>query len=66
MPYVNIKVTDENVTKEQKLTLIQTVTDILVEVLGKDPKTTHIVIDEVNTDNWGVNGNQYSEIKKNN
>ncbi len=66
MPYVNIKVTDENVTKVQKLALIQKVTDVLVEVLGKDPKTTHIVIDEVNIDNWGVNRNQYSEIIKKN
>ena len=64
MPYVNIKVTDEQVTKAQKLELIQRVTDVLVEVLDKDPRTTHIVIDEVPIDNWGVNRNQYSELLK--
>jgi 4-oxalocrotonate tautomerase len=56
MPYVNIKVTDEGVTQAQKLQLVQGVTQLLVEVLGKDPATTFVVIDEVSTDNWGVAG----------
>jgi 4-oxalocrotonate tautomerase len=56
MPYVNIKVTDEGVTQAQKLQLVQGVTQLLVDVLGKDPATTFVVIDEVNTDNWGVAG----------
>jgi len=56
MPYVNIKVTREAVTTEQKRTLIRGVTDLLVKVLGKDPQLTHIVIDEVDTDNWGFGG----------
>ncbi|WP_420386376.1 tautomerase family protein [Roseivirga sp.] len=64
MPYVNIQVTDENVTKEQKLQLVQGVTQLLVDVLDKKPETTHIVIQEVPTDNWGVKGNLYSELKK--
>ncbi len=53
MPYVNIKVTDEGVTPEQKAELIRRVTDALVEVLGKRPEHTHIVIDEVPLENWG-------------
>jgi len=64
MPYVNIKVTDEGVSKEQKRRLIQGVTQLLVDVLGKDPKTTHVVIDEVNTDNWGIGFEQVSELRK--
>lgn len=64
MPYVNIQVTDENVTKEQKLQLVQGVTQLLVDVLDKKPETTHIVISEIPTDNWGVRGNLYSELKK--
>ncbi len=51
MPYVNIKVTKEAVTTEQKQALIRGVTDLLVKVLDKDPQTTHIVIDEIDTDN---------------
>ncbi|MET0027203.1 MAG: 4-oxalocrotonate tautomerase family protein [Candidatus Thiodiazotropha sp.] len=64
MPYVNIKVTDEGVTREQKLQLIQGATQLLVDVLGKDPATTFVVIDEVNTDNWGIGFEQVTEIRK--
>ena len=66
MPYVNIKVTDEQVTSTQKRKLIEGVTQLLVDVLNKNPKTTHIVIDEVPIDNWGYDGKQYSEAKKQN
>lgn len=55
MPYVNIKVTREGVTPEQKLALIEGVTDLLGRVLHKDPATTFVIIDEVETDNWGLN-----------
>ncbi|GGB77928.1 tautomerase family protein [Henriciella pelagia] len=56
MPYVNIKVTREGVTAEQKAELIKGVTDLLVRVLNKNPQTTHIVIDEVELENWGFGG----------
>lgn len=56
MPYVNIKVTREGVTREQKAELIAGVTDLLVRVLRKDPQTTHVVIDEIDLDNWGLAG----------
>ncbi len=54
MPYVNIRVTKEGVTQEQKLELIKGSTELLVRVLNKDPATTFVIIDEVDTDNWGV------------
>ena len=56
MPYVNIKITREGATAEQKAQLIQGATQLLVDVLGKNPATTVVVIDEVDTDNWGVAG----------
>lgn len=56
MPYVLIQVTREGVTTEQKTTLIRRTTELLAQVLGKDPATTFVVIDEVDTDNWGVAG----------
>lgn len=56
MPYVNIKITKEGVTQQQKAELIQGATKLLVDVLGKNPKTTVVVIDEVETDNWGIGG----------
>jgi 4-oxalocrotonate tautomerase len=55
MPYVNIRVTNEGVTAAQKLELIEGATDLLSRVLNKDPATTFVIIDEVETDNWGVN-----------
>ena len=56
MPYVNIKVTNEGVTADHKSQLIKGVTDLLANVLGKNPATTFVVIDEVDTDNWGIGG----------
>ena len=56
MPYVNIKITREGVTVEQKEQLIRGVTQLLVDVLGKNPNTTVVVIDEVDTGNWGIAG----------
>jgi len=56
MPYVNIKVTREGVTEDQKAQLIKGVTELLTGVLGKNPATTVVVIDEVDTDNWGIGG----------
>lgn len=64
MPYVNIKITDEQVTKEQKRQLIEGTTQILMAVLNKNPKTTHVVIEEIPIDNWGVDAKQYSNSKK--
>ena len=58
MPYVNIKITDEQVTSEQKQLLIAGVTKLLQTVLNKNPATTVVVIDEVSTDNWGIGGEQ--------
>lgn len=63
MPYVNIKVTREGVTKEQKEQLISGVTQLLVDVLGKNPKTTFVVIDEVETDNWGIAGQSVTHLR---
>jgi len=56
MPYVNIKITREGATADQKAKLIAGVTALLRDVLGKNPATTVVVIDEVETDNWGIGG----------
>lgn len=64
MPYVNIKVTDEHVSIEQKRQLIEGATQLLVQVLNKDPATTHVVIDVVPTDNWGVSGQSVTTLRQ--
>jgi 4-oxalocrotonate tautomerase len=61
MPYVNIRITREGVTVEQKEALIKGATQLLVDVLGKNPATTVVVIDEIDTDNWGVGGEQVTK-----
>jgi len=64
VPYVNIRITEEGATSEQKARLIEGVTDLLKEVLGKNPATTVVVIDEVPTDNWGIAGEQVTSRRK--
>jgi len=64
MPYVNIKITKEGTTAEQKAALIQGATQLLVDVLGKNPATTVVVIEEVETDNWGIGGESITVRRK--
>ncbi|MBB5515620.1 4-oxalocrotonate tautomerase [Rubricella aquisinus] len=69
MPYVNIKVTQEGgpngtgPSSEEKAQLIAGVTQLLQDVLGKNPATTFVVIDEVPLDNWGMQGQQVTQIR---
>ncbi len=64
MPFVNIKITKEGATPEQKAELIKGVTDLLVKVLQKNPRTTVVLIEEVDTDNWGIGGETVTAIRK--
>ena len=64
MPYVNIRITREGATADQKAALIQGATQLLVDVLGKNPQTTVVVIDEVDTDNWGIGGESVTRRRK--
>lgn len=64
MPYVNIRVTNEGVTPEQKLQLIEGATDLLSRVLNKNPATTFVIIDEVETDNWGIAGENVTTLRQ--
>jgi 4-oxalocrotonate tautomerase len=64
MPYVKIEVTREGVTREQKQTLIKGVTDLITDVLNKDPQLTHVVIQEIDLDDWGYAGDQVSVLRE--
>lgn len=64
MPYVNIKITNEGVSKQEKAELVAGATELLERVLGKNPATTVVVIDEVETDNWGIGGELVTERRK--
>jgi 4-oxalocrotonate tautomerase len=64
MPYIKIEVTREGITREQKQTLIKGVTDLITDVLNKDPQLTHVVIQEVDLDDWGFAGEQVSVLRE--
>jgi 4-oxalocrotonate tautomerase len=66
MPYINIQITREGATAEQKAELIRGVTELLVRVLDKNPATTFVIIDEVETDNWGIAGQAYTVLRNGN
>jgi 4-oxalocrotonate tautomerase len=66
MPYVNVRITREGATAAQKADIIKGVTDLLVDVLDKDPATTFVVIDEVELENWGVGGVPTEEYRRRN
>jgi 4-oxalocrotonate tautomerase len=65
MPFVSVRITRDGVTREQKAQVIAEITDTLQRVLGKRPDLTHIVIEEVDTDNWGYAGITTTEYRKN-
>lgn len=64
MPFINIKMIEDGTTDEQKSEIVRRITETMVEVLGKDPATTHIVIDEVPLGNWGYCGQTVKERRK--
>ena len=64
MPVVKIELTNEGVSREQKQILIKGVTDLLTNTLNKDPHLTHVIIHEIELDNWGYAGEQGSVIRE--
>ncbi len=64
MPMVNIKITKEGATAEQKAELIRGATQLLVDVLNKNPSTTIVIVEEVDTDNWGIAGESVTARRK--
>ncbi|MBA4373558.1 MAG: tautomerase [Thermodesulfovibrio sp.] len=64
MPYVNIRITKDGATAEQKEQVIRGVTHLLRDIMGKNPATTVVVIDEVDTDNWGIGGETVTQRRK--
>lgn len=64
MPFVNVKITRDGVTAEQKARIVAEITETLERVLGKRPEHTHIVIDEVDPENWGYAGMLTTEYRR--
>ena len=64
MPFVNIRITREGATPEQKAELIKSATELLVRVLNKNRSTTFVIVDEVETDNWGIGGEPVTVLRQ--
>ena len=64
MPYINVQITREGVSSEQKRQIIKGATDLMVNILNKDPAATFVVIEEVDTDNWGFAGQQVTLLRQ--
>lgn len=64
MPYVHIQITREGATLEQKSELIRGTTELPVRVLNKNPATTLVVIEEVETDHWGIGGETVTTLRR--
>ena len=56
MPYVSVRITKDGVTVEQKRQVVEQITRTLVDVLDKRPEHVHVIIDEVEPENWGYAG----------
>jgi 4-oxalocrotonate tautomerase len=63
MPYVNVQIT-KGATRAQKAEIVRDITDSLARVLGKKPEHTHVVIQEVDEENWGFAGLLTDDWKK--
>jgi len=64
MPIVNVKVTRDGVTAAQKAQIVAEITDTLGRVLGKKPEHTHVVIEEIDPENWGYAGVLTTKYRK--
>jgi 4-oxalocrotonate tautomerase len=64
MPMINLKITKGESTAAQKAQVIKEMTDVLRRVMGKNPDTTIVIIDEVETDNWGIGGQTVTQRRK--
>lgn len=64
MPYISVRITKDGVSADQKKQIVEQMTQTLVSVLGKKPEHIHIIIDEVEPENWGFAGTLTAEERK--
>lgn len=64
MPFVSVRITRDGVTREQKAEVIREITETLQRVLHKPPEWTHVMIEEIDTDNWGFGGVTTTEFRR--
>ena len=62
MPYIQVNIT-KGASSEQKAQLIEGITDLMVKVLDKNPASTHVIIEEIDTANWGIAGRPVKKLR---
>jgi 4-oxalocrotonate tautomerase len=62
MPYVKVEIAKGIADADQKRAVIRRMTEVLVEELGRNPEYIFVVIDEVDTDNWGRKGMTLTDL----
>jgi 4-oxalocrotonate tautomerase len=62
MPYVNVQIT-KGATPDQKSEIFKDITQSLVRVLAKKPEHIHIVLQEIEEQDWGFEGMRTDEWK---
>ena len=63
MPIVRVEIARGVASVDQKRALIRRMTDVMVEELGRDPDDAFVLIDEVDTDNWGRKGQSLTDLR---
>ena len=61
MPIVTVRMLG-GTSDEKKEELMERITLAMKEVLGKNPEATHVVIEEVPPENWGIRGKTVAAI----
>ena len=64
MPFVHVSITRDGASQAQKRQVVREITDTLERILGKQPDLTHIVIAEVETDDWGHGGELVTDRRR--
>ena len=65
MPYVNLKIVKNQITEEQKRAVVKGITDLIVNIMGRDRSLTIITIDELDASQWAIGGVLLDTLKKN-
>ena len=56
MPFVNLKIVKNQVTLEKRKELINGLTDLIVNIMGRERELTVITVDELEASQWAIGG----------
>ena len=56
MPFVNLKLVKNQVSLEQKKEIISGLTDLIVNIMGREKELTVITVDEIEGSQWAIGG----------